>query len=100
MTKPVGSIVTRIIPAHFLALAASSVVVSAAAYFLLTSTVDGYEQRILHDHAVVVARYLTIEKGRWTLSLPADLEAVYARGDAGYALAVSDQNGHLLYSSL
>jgi signal transduction histidine kinase len=100
MTKPVASIVSRIIPAHFLALAASSVVVSAAAYFLLTSTVNGYEQRILHDHAVAVAKYLSLQDGRWKLSLPADLRAVYARGYAGYALAVSDADGHLLYSSL
>ena len=100
MTKPVGSIVSRIIPAHFLALAASSVVVSAAAYLLLTSTVNGYEQRILHDHAAAVARYLSVQEGRWKLSLPAELAAVYARGIGGYALAVSDENGHLLYSSL
>jgi signal transduction histidine kinase len=100
MTKPGGSIVGRIIPAHFFALAASSVVVSAAAYLLLTSTVNGYEQRILHDHAAAVARYLAVQDGRWRLSLPAELRAVYARGYGGYALAVSDENGNLLYSSL
>jgi signal transduction histidine kinase len=100
MTKPVGSIVGRIIPAHFFALAASSVVVSAAAYLLLTSTVNGYEQHILHDHAVAVARHLSIQDGHWELSLPPELRAIYTRGYGGYALAVSDENGNLLYSSL
>jgi signal transduction histidine kinase len=100
MRKTGTSIVGRIIFAHFLALAASAVVVSAAAYFLLTSTVNDYEQRILRDHAIAVAQYLTFQNGHWTLSLPPELQAVYTRGYGGYALAVSDENGRLLYSSV
>jgi signal transduction histidine kinase len=100
MTKAAASIISRIIPAHLLALAVSSVVVSAAAYYLLNSTVNVYEQRVLHDHAIAVAQYLSFRNGHWTLSLPTDLQSIYARGYGGYALAVSDDNGHLLYSSL
>lgn len=94
-----ASITGRIMFAHFLALAASAVVVSAAAYFLLTSTVDDYEERILRDHAVAVAQYLSLSNGSWKLSLPPELRAIYTRGYGGYILAVSADNGRLLYSS-
>lgn len=100
MTKAAPSIISRIIPVHFLALAVSTVVVSAAAYFLLSSTVNGYEQRILHDHAVAVAQFLSLEDGRWKFSPPPDIRAFYAESYAGYALVVSEDNGRILYSSL
>ena len=38
-----------------------------------------------------MARHLSVQDGRWKLSLPAELAAVYARGIGGYALAVSDE---------
>ena len=43
------------------------------------------------DHAAAVARYLSVQDGRWKLLLPAELAAVYVRGIGGYALAVSDE---------
>ena len=54
--KKAPSIVHRIIGLHLLALVATSIVVSGATYFLLNSTINSYEQRILRDHAVVVAK--------------------------------------------
>jgi signal transduction histidine kinase len=98
--KKAPSIVSRIISLHLLALAATSIVVSGATYFLLNSTINSYEQRILRDHAVVVAKYLNIENGHWSFSIPADLQAIYSHGYSGYALAVSDDMGRILYSSL
>jgi signal transduction histidine kinase len=98
--KKAPSIVNRIIGLHLLALVATSILVSGATYFLLNSTINSYEQRILRDHAVVVAKYLTFENGRWSFQIPADLQAIYSRGYSGYALAVSDDRGKTLYSSL
>ena len=79
---------------------ATSIVVSGAAYFLLNSTINSYEQRILRDHAVVVAKYLAFENGHWNFQIPTDLQAIYSRGTSGYALAVADDEGKTLYSSL
>lgn len=98
--KKAPSIVNRIIGLHLLALVATSIVVSGATYFLLNSTINNYEQRILRDHAVVVAKYLTLENGRWAFQIPADLQAIYSHGYGGYGLAVSDDSGRTLYSSL
>jgi len=74
--------------------------VTAAAYFLLNHTVNDFENRILRDHAVRVASYLAFEGGRWSLSLPPDLQAIYTMGYGGYALAVLGDDGHVVYSSL
>jgi signal transduction histidine kinase len=98
--KKAPSIVHRIIGLHLLALVATSIVVSGATYFLLNSTINSYEQRILRDHAVVVAKYLAFENDHWTFQIPTDLQAIYSRGTSGYALAVADDEGKTLYSSL
>jgi len=98
--KKAPSIVNRIIGLHLLALVATSIVVSGATYFLLNSTINNYEQRILRDHAVAVAKYLTFENGQWNFQIPPDLQAIYSHGYGGYALAVSDDAGKTLYSSL
>ena len=98
--KKAPSIVNRIIGLHLLALVATSLLVSGAMYFLLNSTINNYEQRILRDHAVVVAKYLTLNKDRWSFQIPEDLQAIYSRGYGGYGLAVSDDTGRTLYSSL
>ncbi len=95
-----SSIVNRIIGQHLLALVATAVVLWGATYFLLNSTVNIYERQILRDHAVVIASYLTFEDDRWSVSIPDDLRRLYARGDNGYGLAVSDDTGNALYSSL
>jgi len=69
-------------------------------YFLLNSTVNDFENRILRDHAASVASYLAFDKGRWFLTLPPDLRAIYAKSYSGYALAVVGRDGRVIYSSL
>lgn len=98
--KKAPSIVHRIISLHLLALVATSFVVAGATYFLLNSTINSYERRILRDHAVVVAKYLVFENGHWSFRIPPDLQAIYSHAYGGYALSVQDDAGNSLYSSL
>src|SRR6185312_8591598 len=94
------SIVKRIVWLHLVALAGMSLAISAAVYFLLNATLNNLEERLLRDHAAGVARHLDVQGGNWTLDLPADLQAIYAKGYGGYALAVVAGDGTVLYSSL
>ena len=45
------SILYRIVGLHVVALGGITIAVTAAAYFLLNSTVNDFENRILRDHA-------------------------------------------------
>jgi signal transduction histidine kinase len=94
------SILQRIVWLHVLALAAVTIAITAAAYFLLNATVNDFEERVLRDHAASVSPHLTLENGHWALHLPSDLQAIYSRGYGGYALAVVGDDGHVVYSSL
>jgi len=100
VAKRSPSILYRIVWLHLLALAAISIAISAAVYFLLNATVDDFEKRMLRDHAASVSQHLALKDGQWSLTLPSDLQAIYAHGYGGYALAVITDNGHVVYSSL
>jgi signal transduction histidine kinase len=99
MTRRFPSIVSRIVSLHILALLAIGLVVSSAAYLLLNSTVNDFEESILRDHAENVAQYLTFSDGRWSVSLPPDLQATYRRAYGGFALTVVDDTGATAFSS-
>ena len=77
-----------------------TIAVTAAACFLLSSSGKDCENRMLRDHATSVASYLAFDRGRWSLSLPPDLRAIYAKSYSGYALAVVGRDGRVIYSSL
>lgn len=94
------SILSRIIWLHLLAWAAVVIAVSYAAYFLLGATANVFEERLLRDHAAVVAQYLKLSDGNWSLNLPPDLQALYSRGYGGYALAIVGDNDRQIFSSL
>jgi signal transduction histidine kinase len=100
MAKRPPSILYRIVWLHLLALAGISAAITAAAYFLLNSTANDFEERMLRDHATTVLSHLTFTNGNWQLKLPLDLQAIYSHGYGGYALAVVDRDGHIIYSSL
>jgi signal transduction histidine kinase len=89
----------RIIWLHVFALASVFAISSLAALLLLRATADDFEQRVLTDHAVTVAKYLKNDGGNWTLALPPDLQALYGRGYGGYALSVLDEGGRVVFSS-
>lgn len=94
------SILQRIISLHVLALAGVFGAISFAAWFVLDATANDFEQRLLLDHAMTVAEHLQLAGDRWSVDLPPDLAALYGRGYGGYALAIIDENGHIVSSSL
>lgn len=94
------SILQRIISLHVVALAGVFGAISFAVWFVLDATANDFEQRLLLDHAMTVAEHLQLAGDRWTIDLPPDLAALYGRGYGGYALAIIDENGHVVSSSL
>jgi signal transduction histidine kinase len=94
------SILSRIIWLHLLAWLGVVIAVSSAAYFLLSATANVFEERLLRDHAAVVAQDLKLSDGNWSLRLPPDLQALYSRGYGGYALAIVGDDKRLVFSSL
>src|SRR5579872_4484068 len=100
MTFHFRSILQRIISLHVVALAGVFAAISVAAWFLLGATANTFEQRLLLDHATTVADHLTLKNNQWDLDLPPDLAALYGRGYGGYALAVLDDAGRVIVSSL
>ena len=94
------SILQRIISLHVLALAGVFGAISFAVWFVLGATANNFEERLLLDHAMTVAQHLQLEGDRWTVDLPPDLAALYGRGYGGYALAIMDENGRVVSSSL
>lgn len=94
------SILQRIISLHVLALAGVFGAISFAVWFVLDATANDFEQRLLLDHAMTVAGHLQLAGDRWTVDLPPDLAALYGRGYGGYALAIVDEKGRVVSSSL
>lgn len=94
------SIVSRILWLHIIAVGVTSVAVIAAIYIVLDSTAASFENQVLRDHADTIALYLSIGPDKsLNLDLPADLHTVYAHGYGGFAYAVVDQSGKVLFSS-
>lgn len=95
------SIVSRILWLHILAVAIASVAVIFVIYLVLDSTAATFQNQVLRDHADTIAGYLsTRPDGGVDLDLPQDLRAVYAHRYGGFAYAVIDQSGKVLFSSL
>lgn len=94
------SILQRIISLHVVALAGVFGAISFAVWFVLDATANDFEQRLLLDHAMTVAEHLQLAGDRWTIDLPPDLAALYGRGYGGYALAIIDEKGRVVSSSL
>src|SRR5262249_36493887 len=94
------SILSRIIWLHLLALAGMFGAISFAAYYLLAESSNNFEERVLRDHAAAVATNLVFHDGDWKLSLPPDLQTLYSEGYGGYELAVADDTGRVIFSTL
>ncbi len=95
------SIVSRIIWLHIVAVGVTSVAVIVAIYLVLNTTAASFQNQLLRDHAETIARYLSMRPdGSVNLDLPPDLGAVYAHSYGGFAYAVIDRSGKVLFSSL
>ena len=95
------SITSRIIWLHVIAVGITSVCMPLALYWLLGSTATDLQHRALDEHADTIVRYLGAgPDGRWSLTLPAGLEALYSESYGRYGYAILDADGATLFSSL
>jgi hypothetical protein len=91
------SILARIMWLHVLALVGVFGAVSFAAWYLLGTTADNLEERLLLDHAINVADHLKPAGDGWALDLPPDLQALYGRNYGGYALSVIGSSNGVVF---
>lgn len=95
-----GSLQSRIILFHLIALVLVTMAVPLANYFVINRSANLFEGRILRSHAEQIARYLVRDgTGNWTVKLPPDLDALYSQGLEGLSYAVKDAGGHVLLGS-
>lgn len=95
------SITQRIISLHIVAIVITSGFMPLVLYFLLAAAAEDLQHRSLRDNADLITRYLAQKPGgALTLSLPANLEALFSEAYGRYAFSVLDASGAVLFSSL
>jgi signal transduction histidine kinase len=97
---PLKSLLWRIIWLHLLAVAAVSIALPLAVRLLLNSTVSSLEHQTLRRHEAAIAAALVRADPGWRLELPPDLRTLYAQSLSGFAYAIVDGHGRVLFSSL
>ena len=98
--KPLNSLLGRIIWLHLLAVAVLAVVLPLAVRFLLNSTASSFEHQTVRRREAALAEVLTYTPSGWRLDLPPGLRTEYAQASSGFAYAVIDAQGRVLFSSL
>lgn len=94
------SILAQIIWLQVIACAVTVIAVVAATYLLLNSASVRFENASMHAHAATIQKHLHQRPdGTITLDLPSALNHYYAQGLGGFAYAVSDDAGRVLFSS-
>ncbi len=95
-----GSILSRIILLHVVAILITAVCIPIVLYWFLNSDVENLQRHALKSHAVALARHLAPRSdGGWSLDLPPSLRDQYSAAYGRYAYAVLDEGGHVLFSS-
>jgi signal transduction histidine kinase len=94
------SIRSRIIWMHIIAVAAVSIALPLAVRLLLNSTALSFEHENMRRHEVEIAQALRWTGSGWQLDLPQDLRTLYEHGYSGFAFAIVDDKGKVLFSSL
>ncbi len=95
------SIISRIVILHVIALVITSIVMSFALSWLLSSATDNIHNEAMKEQAASVARHLVLKAdGNASLELPPELQGLYSQPYGRYTYAVLDEHGHALVSSL
>ena len=94
-----GSTFSRIIWLQVVAIGATSVIMPVAVLLLLNKTVTAYQHRMLQQHEQTLLKALSLGDEGLVLRLPDNLRALYAQGAGGFAFAVLDRDGRVLFSS-
>jgi signal transduction histidine kinase len=96
-----GSIISRIISLHVIAIGVTSICMPLALYWLLSSTATDLHHRALLEYADTIAKYLEPRgDGDWSLQLPAGLRELYSESYGRYGFAVLDDRGRVIFSSM
>ena len=99
--KPIfRSIRSRIIWLHILAVGAICIALPVAVRLLLDSTALTFEHETMRRHEAEIVRALSWTGSAWRLDLPPDIRTLYEHGYSGFAFAVVDDRGAVLFSSL
>jgi len=94
------SIITRIVALHILALAATSILMPLALYWLLNQAANTLLRDALRGEALTIRSYLHPQSdGELTLDIPADARPLYSSDYGLYAFAVLDAEDHVLFTS-
>jgi signal transduction histidine kinase len=97
----VGSIVSRIVNLHLLAIVITSILMPLALYEMLSAAADDLHHRALGDQAAELVRYVTVAPaGELALDLPLHVRDLYSENYGRYEFAVLDTSGKVLFSSV
>jgi signal transduction histidine kinase len=96
-----GSILSRIVVLHVVAVVITSILMSLALSWLLNYSANEIHDKAMQEQAVSVASQLRPgADGALTLDLPADLRGLYSQDYGRYSYAVLDAQHRVLFSSL
>jgi signal transduction histidine kinase len=94
------SIITRIVALHVLALAATSILMPLALYWLLNQAANTLLRDALRSEAVTISTFLHPQPdGELAMDIPADMRPLYSSDYGLYAFAILDAQDHVLFSS-
>jgi signal transduction histidine kinase len=95
------SIISRIVILHVVAVIITSVLMSVALFWLLSFATDNIHDKAMQEQAVSVGEHLSVgPDGHLELHLSSELLGLYSQEYGRYSYAVTDDQGHVLFSSL
>ncbi len=94
------SIITRIVALHVVAIAATSILMPLALYWLLNQAAENLHSDALRSEAFTISSFLRPQPdGSLLMDMPADVKPLYSSDYGLYAYAVLDTDGRVLFSS-
>lgn len=101
MLVKIGSIGTRIVSMHIIAIVATSILMPLILYGLLSKAANDLHHRALEEQADEIQRYISRSPdGQWRLDLPPRVKDLYSQNYGRLEFAVVDVSGNVLFSSL
>ncbi|MBS0519374.1 MAG: HAMP domain-containing histidine kinase [Proteobacteria bacterium] len=94
------SIITRIVVLHVVAIAATSILMPLALYWLLNEAANNLHRDSLRSEAFIIGSFLRPQPdGKLVMDMPREMRPLYSPEYGLYAYAVIDTDGHVLFSS-
>jgi signal transduction histidine kinase len=94
------SIISRIVALHVVALAATSILMPLALYWLLNQAANNLHRDSLRSEAFTIGSFLRPQPdGTLTIDVPKEMRPLYSADYGLYAFAILDTDGRVLFSS-